>query len=902
MLRAGDRKTALARYCSIFEQRWRSVGSTATRLIAADLTVIERIAEISLPFGCAAQADQLFGAAAEGNLRLNNRYWFDLLTLKRIHLAVGSQSLLRARQLLEELRPSFGNLEEISSDSGGFSRLENSYGQTRDDERAALFSALYLQMGRLQLGLGLTAGAVRAFERGLIHARALSGLGSRTEELLLRLALARARLESGDLASADQDLRAIRSELRDPGALDCETVWLETSAQLAILQGRLGAAQYQAAQIWMWCAARGYMLPALHASLNLCQLYIVLNKTVEAKGVLDAVRSIAIQNEWAEIRDRAQHFRLVAEARARRDVSGPEAVFEQQVGRADAPRSPASPVQFVVNTHGFSLQDFQLRSLQFQFHLGCGNMAAARNALDRLGSFRGSDSRIVHAGLSSHLANWLYFNGDFSAALLHAREAGAAYREMGMLPDLWRTQRLLRNALEHLGDSSLERERLAEENQSLLMQMAGSLPLEDQITYLLNKPTEHEEFLSRKIRALQQDQDESKRGWRRYRAIFATQKILNSLLDDVYWERESSASLRLSAQHGTAAGRRSTPLWKRLISCPRDQAQIAFVVLPDSVMAITISLGRLRYRVLRTSRVRLRELVRQWHEAVPESRPDNAASAAALLAQELQIEAILDELPSRVTRIAILPDDALHGFPFAALPLRGGFLIEHFAVSIGFQPNRRKILRRAKASRSVHLAGMTEGTPPLPETANHIRNIQAQFAQQRIDAKAVFNDQLPVDSLLGFLEDASIFHISCHGEYAQSCPEATGWQIVTGESRTELVGLPRLFQLDLTGLHHATVMSCWGADNFIFPGRWVISLPEVLWRAGAGSVAACLWEVSEPCVSEFVDRFYTSVRTLPVDRAAQAALIAMLKAGGGRREPFDWAGFQVYGEPKLLRF
>jgi len=36
---------------------------------------------------------------------------------------------------------------------------------------------------------------------------------------------------------------------------------------------------------------------------------------------------------------------------------------------------------------------------------------------------------------------------DFSAALPYAREATAAFREMGMLPDQWRMQRLLRNTL-----------------------------------------------------------------------------------------------------------------------------------------------------------------------------------------------------------------------------------------------------------------------------------------------------------------------------------------------------------------------------------------------------------------------------------------------------------------------
>jgi hypothetical protein len=166
---------------------------------------------------------------------------------------------------------------------------------------------------------------------------------------------------------------------------------------------------------------------------------------------------------------------------------------------------------------------------------------------------------------------------DFSAALPYAREATAAFREMGMLPDQWRMQRLLRNTLEHLGDSPAENERLAGENQSLLTQMAGFLPLEDQITYLLNKPTEHEEFLSRKIRIMQQSEKGRKNWWRRSRAIVDTQKTLNSLLDDVYWERESSALLPLRGEGGTKVTRPSTPLWKRVLMCRRDQAQIAFV-------------------------------------------------------------------------------------------------------------------------------------------------------------------------------------------------------------------------------------------------------------------------------------------------------------------------------------
>jgi len=120
--------------------------------------------------------------------------------------------------------------------------------------------------------------------------------------------------------------------------------------------------------------------------------------------------------------------------------------------------------------------------------------------------------------------------------------------------------------------------------------------------------------------------------------------------------------------------------------------------------------------------------------------------------------------------------------------------------------------------------------------------------------------------------------------------------------KTEIVGLNRMFQLDLRRMKHATLVSCWAADNFVLPGRWVVSLPEVLWRAGAASVVGSLWQVSEDCAGQFVQKFYKALPSHTVDRAAQQAILALMRNGAGPpREPVDWAGFQVYGEPQKLR-
>jgi CHAT domain-containing protein len=79
-------------------------------------------------------------------------------------------------------------------------------------------------------------------------------------------------------------------------------------------------------------------------------------------------------------------------------------------------------------------------------------------------------------------------------------------------------------------------------------------------------------------------------------------------------------------------------------------------------------------------------------------------------------------------------------------------------------------------------------------------------------------------------------------------------------------------------------------------------LPEALCRAGTGSVAACLWEISEECALEFVQHFYDAIPGLRTDEAVREAQLRMMKNDSGRaREPVEWAGFQLYGTPKKLR-
>jgi CHAT domain-containing protein len=197
------------------------------------------------------------------------------------------------------------------------------------------------------------------------------------------------------------------------------------------------------------------------------------------------------------------------------------------------------------------------------------------------------------------------------------------------------------------------------------------------------------------------------------------------------------------------------------------------------------------------------------------------------------------------------------------------------------------------------LVGVTEGKPRLPKTKAQVEYVQQWLGLHGVKSTPLWNEAATPIVVKERLQQASFFHISCHGAFAQEKPEDTGLQLVTSSGSIVLLSLQELFQLDLSRLHLATLISCWGADNFILPGRWIISLPEVFWRAGARGVIASLWEVSEDRACQFVNAFYSALPGRSADRALQKAQLDAIKRSGN--DPVDWAGFQMYGTPVRLR-
>jgi hypothetical protein len=566
----------------------------------------------------------------------------------------------------------------------------------------------------------------------------------------------------------------------------------------------------------------------------------------------------------------------------------------EEVGPLDLPAGP--------NFLAF----FEDRALGVQWAQGRGDLALAGELLHEMReTFAAADSELIHVRLGALDGALAYDEGDYERSAGLLREACVELGRLGLKPELWQTMRMRGWCAARLGWSQQEQE-LSRRAQGMLAELAGSLPPAARAIYLLNKWTVEERALAAEINHLVRLKADLagapwyRRPWRRW----VLWRALGAFLHSLDRARRSLAARQVGL--APAADEPPPSTWRRLWGHPRRRATLSFLVLPDRVFACRAGRLSLDFAVSPLTRLRTRELVARWHKAVAREDERDAAEASRELAAGLGLPDLLASLPRSVRRLTVVPDDSLHGFPFAACAVNGRYLAETHALAVGFE--RTPIARRHGPPGPALTLAVTrgaEGVPPLPETAAEVEQVGRWLKERGIVVRELVDEGGRAE-VLGHWREAGFVHAACHGVFRPDEPDASGLVLVPRPGVVEVLSLRDLGGLDLSGLRHATLSSCWGADNFVLPGRWIVSLPETLCRAGAGSVLACLWPVDDEVGRAFSARFYHHLARLPRDLALRATRIDCLNDNlglPGKRptaDPFYWAGYQLYGEPGPL--
>ncbi len=284
----------------------------------------------------------------------------------------------------------------------------------------------------------------------------------------------------------------------------------------------------------------------------------------------------------------------------------------------------------------------------------------------------------------------------------------------------------------------------------------------------------------------------------------------------------------------------------------------------------------------------------------------------------LQLPATLDSLPRATRELTLVPDDSLHGFPFAAVTHQGRYLIEQYALSFAYSSNDAPPQIRRPARRAALLVGAAHGGgawAELPFVPQELSRVADWAAQRRLDvlrlddADTAANAPASPDkgAVMAALPQVALAHFACHGQFTPDAPAQSGIVVRPATDGSGVLSVQELSALDLSSLGHVTLSACWSADHFILPGRWVISLPETLARAGAGSVLGCLWLVDDQIGTAFMAQFYrhlnTHTRAEALRRTQLACLTGQLADAPTQTtaQPIFWAGYQLYGRGDALQ-
>jgi CHAT domain-containing protein len=307
-----------------------------------------------------------------------------------------------------------------------------------------------------------------------------------------------------------------------------------------------------------------------------------------------------------------------------------------------------------------------------------------------------------------------------------------------------------------------------------------------------------------------------------------------------------------------------------------------------------------------------------------ERRDGSDALPAASLYRRL-LEAPLRELPPGIRRLILVPDDALHQIPFAALrpgakePLAARYeLTEVPSATLWLSWKGRR-----PATAPVPALALAD--PPLPGgedvqlAAAKERAAAAVFASgirlgplpyARAESRAVVRD-LGGGSVQRLGEDASevyvkttplqrfgVLHFATHAVTDEANPDRSGVLLAPGAANQDgLLQIREIVDLDLRG-RVIVLSACSSNTGAMLRGEGVMSLARAFFQAGAHTVVASLWRLRDDEAADFFDRFYRHLgRGRSVAAALQAAQRDMIRDGAPAAA---WAGLVVLGDGDLV--
>jgi CHAT domain-containing protein/Tfp pilus assembly protein PilF len=281
---------------------------------------------------------------------------------------------------------------------------------------------------------------------------------------------------------------------------------------------------------------------------------------------------------------------------------------------------------------------------------------------------------------------------------------------------------------------------------------------------------------------------------------------------------------------------------------------------------------------------------------------------------------------TRATRLLVSPDGPLHTLPFAALMRRSRYLVQWKPIHSVLSATVYAELARSRPGRQEpgeqrltafgdpvypSIAPAVAADPevreavrrglalkPLPETRLEVESIADLYPQ----AQTYLGRDATEERAKSLGPETRLVHFACHGLLDERFPlnSALALAIPEHPAPGQDNGLLQAWEILESVRLDADLVTLSACDTALgkeMGGEGLVGVTRAFQFAGARSVLASLWSISDVSTARFMKRFYGYLRGgRTKDEALRAAQIDQIREKSASSHPFHWAAFELFGD------
>lgn len=329
-------------------------------------------------------------------------------------------------------------------------------------------------------------------------------------------------------------------------------------------------------------------------------------------------------------------------------------------------------------------------------------------------------------------------------------------------------------------------------------------------------------------------------------------------------------------------------------SLPPDVTLLEYFAGEDRLYIWILDSQSIAVRTVPVTKPALTARIRQFREAIT-ARDRAAQTGQARALYELLVAPAKPAI--RGTRLGIVPHDSLHYLPFQALSAGDRYLIQDYPLF--YAPSSAVLQyalakRRPRGQRLLAFGNPDLGNPELdlPFAQTEVEALGRLYPAPTIHLRETATERAAKSESGAY----DLLHFASHAEFSEMDPLYSGLRLAADRERREdgRLAASEIFALDLKS-DLVTLSACQTGLGVATSGDEVIGMTRALIYAGAPSIVASHWSVSDLSTARLMEAFYRNLKTMPKDEALQAAELDLLNTEAFG-DPFYWAAFYLTGD------